>query len=375
MLQSAAGGPARVVHIRSNLLLFHLSCSAACDGQAPGRVFVRDLSRSLVRQALFVVAMALAPAGCGTNPTTPTPPGPPTLTCPEDIEATAENGIAAVISFNLPPVQGGQPPLSLTCHPSSGFPFPVGDSTVTCTVTDASQRSASCRFRVRVVPAAGLSRTRFLAFGDSITEGKIAPAWNLLSMVGPGFSYPAQLRDILSARYPSQEIVVINEGVGGDTTNDGRERLPGTLAAHASDVDVMLLLMGVNAINVIPRSTQIANLRFMIRAAQDAGLDVLIATLTPISDERAARSPSTPGLILDLNEGIRQLAAQEGIAPAVDLFEAFEGRPELLSADGLHPSEEGYRVIALTFADEITRRWETGRSPSTVTRVGASRRR
>ena len=321
------------------------------------------------------VAALVALAACGGSPSGPTPPpsGPPTLTCPADIEETADNGLSTAVTFNLPPVRGGTPPLRLSCSPVSGFVFPVGDSTVTCTVTDADQRRASCQFRVSVVSGLMLARTRFLAFGDSITEGKISTAWMTLTLVGPGFSYPAQLHQILTERYPAEEIVVINEGVGGETTNGGRDRLPGTIAAHPAEV--LLLLEGVNAINVIPESTQLANLRTMIRTAQDNGLDVLLATLTPISEERAARSPTMPQRIRDLNAGIRALAVQEGVGPAVDLYDAFEGRPELLSPDGLHPNEEGYVVIAGTFADEIERRWERGGASSGSASARADSRR
>lgn len=311
-----------------------------------------------------VLCLLLGGWGCGSSPAGPTPSGPPTLTCPADLEATADNGVSAEVTFGLPPIQGGTPPLLLTCNPASGFAFPVGTSTVTCTVTDADQRAATCQFRVRVISGLGLSRTSFLAFGDSITEGKIATSWTALTLVGPGFSYPAQLLQMLTARYPAEEIEVVNEGIGGETTNEGLERLPGTLAEYPT-ADVMLLLEGVNAINVIDQDRQLSNLRAMIRLAQDAGLDVLIATLTPVSEERAARSPTMPQRIRDLNADIRTLAVQEGIGPAVDLHAAFEGRPELLSADGLHPSEEGYQVIAGTFADEIERRWETTGSPLT----------
>lgn len=344
----------------------------------PGDVHSRPVIH-LVRMSVFpawrdraaATVLCLALAGCGGNPATPTPPGPPALTCPADIEATADDGVSSAVTYSLPPVQGGTPPLTLACSPATGFAFPVGSSTVTCTVTDADGRAATCQFRVRVVSGLGLSRTSFLAFGDSITEGKIATTWNALTLVGPGFSYPAQLLQVLTERYPAENIVVVNEGVGGETTNGGLERLPDTLGQHPT-ADVMLLLEGVNAINVIPEDRQLSNLRAMIRMAQDAGLDVLIATLTPISDERADRSPTMPQRIRDLNAGIRSLAVQEGIGPAVDLYGAFEGRPSLLSADGLHPSEEGYRVIAETFADEIEQRWETtgGGSQSALSRAG-----
>jgi len=363
MLCFSSPGPGRAPFPARCLFLVRMSVIIPWSVRAAARPSPARATGGTPSATAAAILLAIL-SGCGNGPTMPSPQGPPTLTCPGDIDATAANGIATAVTFDLPPIQGGTPPLTLSCSPASGFVFPVGNSTVTCTVTDADQRAATCQFRVRVVSGLTLSRTRFLAFGDSITEGKIATSWDTLTLVGPGFSYPAQLLQVLTERYPAEEIEVINEGLGGETTNGGLRRLPGTLAEHSS-AHVMLLLEGVNAINVIPRSTQLANLRSMVRLARDAGLDVLIATLTPVSDEESERAQR----IRDLNEGIRAMAVQEGIGPAVDLYAAFDGQPSLLSADGLHPSEEGYRVIAETFADEITRRWEAS-GASTMTAAG-----
>jgi hypothetical protein len=52
------------------------------------------------------------------------------------------------------------------------------------------------------------------------------------------------------------------------------------------------------------------------------------------------------------NDAIRRVAAHCGI-PVADLFTTFQGRPELLFPDGVHPNQQGHQVIADLFLDKI----------------------
>ena len=307
------------------------------------------VQRRFVRAFLAATGLLLLVA-CGSSPPAPTPVL--SITCPGDVEVLAPDADATDVTFPLATVAGGAPPLSLTCAPPSGSEFPVGTTSVTCTVRDSEQRASSCQFRVSVSAPPRLSQTRFLAFGDSLTRGTLSRTLFAL-LVGPSHSYPARLSGLLADRYTADEIVVINEGWPGEDTDEGRLRLPDVLDAY--DADVLLLLEGINDILVIPQETQLNNLRRMVLSAQSRGMDVLIATLTPV---KSPRGPLTQAAVVDLNEGIVELADEEGLAPVVDLYEAFEGRPQLLGNDGLHPTAEGYLVIAQTFADEIQRRFE-----------------
>jgi lysophospholipase L1-like esterase len=275
------------------------------------------------------------------------------------VNAVASDAVATEVTFPAPTFGGGTPPLTLTCVPATGGSFAVGATTVTCTVRDSRQQAASCQFRVNVTAPPRLSQTRFLAFGDSITRGTLSRTL-FPSLVGPAHSYPARLSQLLAERYTADEIVVINEGWPGENTIEGRLRLPDTIDGY--DPDVLLLLEGVNDIGFISTETQLGNLRTMILTAQSRRLEVLLATLTPV---KSPRSSTTQAAIVELNEGIVDLAEEEGVAPVVDLYKAFDGRPNLLGNDGLHPTEEGYRVIAQAFAEEIERRFQ--RAPETPT--------
>jgi hypothetical protein len=77
----------------------------------------------------------------------------PTLTCPADI-TTSENppgSGGAVVSYSAPTVSDNCPGVGTpTCNPPSGSTFPLGATMVTCTVSDASNNTASCTFTVTV---------------------------------------------------------------------------------------------------------------------------------------------------------------------------------------------------------------------------------
>jgi Fibronectin type III domain/HYR domain len=83
-----------------------------------------------------------ATASCSTAVVVNGPPPPPTITCPQP-KATSTDGQAVPLTF-APTVSGGVDPLNVSCTPPSGSLFPVGTTTLTCTVTDALGRKASC---------------------------------------------------------------------------------------------------------------------------------------------------------------------------------------------------------------------------------------
>ena len=107
---------------------------------------------------------------------------------------------------------------------------------------------ASCSFPVIVRGASQtIAKTKFMAFGDSITDGAVSLA--PLVMLGPPDTYPFKLEQMLRQSYPTQEIIVENEGKGGERTNQGVLRLPGLLDAKRPEV--LLLLEGVNAVRAL----------------------------------------------------------------------------------------------------------------------------
>ena len=78
---------------------------------------------------------------------------PPTITCPANItQSNDPDQCGAVVNYPPPTVSDNCPGVGVPgCAPASGSFFPVGSTTVTCTVADAVGNTASCTFTITVV--------------------------------------------------------------------------------------------------------------------------------------------------------------------------------------------------------------------------------
>jgi lysophospholipase L1-like esterase len=291
-------------------------------------------------------------AACGGGGSAGPGPDPAlSLTCPADLQVAKHAGMPATATFDTPPAQGGRQPVNVTCAPASGGEFPIGSTPVSCTATDAAARTASCSFSVIVEGIPQLARTKFLAFGDSITEGTTSPAPTLLVLSAED-AYPLKLQRMLGERYQDQTIVVINSGKAGEKIDDGRSRLSGVL--NAKEPEVLLLLHGANDLNTRKGdaiSTIIHGLEDMISKAKRRGIAVFLATFPP--QNPAGSRGNGANYVPELNRKIRALAADEG-AVLVDLYAGFGGTwVGYIGVDGLHPTPQGYDRMAEIFRDKI----------------------
>jgi lysophospholipase L1-like esterase len=277
------------------------------------------------------------------------------LSCPARVDGETAEAAGVSLQFQVTP-QGGRPPATVVCTPASGSTFPIGATPVACTATDAASQNAECSFPVNVMRIPTLAWTRFLAFGDSITEGVTSPAANVLRRVGLPDAYPGQLEQMLAARYKAQTITVLNRGIAGERLAQGVERLPGVLDEDRPEV--LLLLEGVNNIRNVPTQELAGDLDEMVRAGRRRNVQVLLATLLPISDDREEGRPGTQQAIEDLNDEIFDIARKNRIGPAVDPFSVFAGMPSLIGMDGLHPTPAGYTQLAQVFFDRIREQFE-----------------
>jgi lysophospholipase L1-like esterase len=293
-------------------------------------------------------------AACGGSSSGPSPL-PFSLACPSRVDGATTDGAGVAVQFQVT-AQGGRPPATVTCTPASGSTFPIGPTTVSCTATDAAAQTAECSFPVNVTRIPTLAWTRFLASGDSITEGVTSQAPSVLRRLGLPDAYPGQLEPMLAARYSAQTITVVNRGVAGERLAQGVDRLPGVLDEERPEV--LLLLEGVNNIRNVPTQELAGDLDEMVRAARRRNVQVLLATLLPISDEYEAGHPGTQQAIEDLNEEIVDIARKNRIGAPVDLFFVFSGAPSLIGVDGLHPTPAGYMRMAEVFFDAIRDRYE-----------------
>jgi lysophospholipase L1-like esterase/predicted small lipoprotein YifL len=325
-------------------------------------------SPSRIAQGATVITL-LVIAACGHNGPTPLPDA-PSIACPANVTVSGVVGGAQAVSYPAATVTGGTQPVSVTCSPGSGTTFSLGATTISCTATDASARNAQCTFTVTLTPALRLAITKFMAFGDSFTEGEDGRSLRLVPhFIDRSGTYPFLLEGMLNNEYAGQGIEVLNEGQSGEFIDKGRQRLPGALAAQHPQA--LLLLDGYNDLlffcaaarpqdaassNCAQATTDVVSgYRKMIQSAKSAGVAYVFAsTLTPSgpyipgpsvkNDRRIALSA-----IVATNTKLVPMVRAEG-AILVDSFAAFVGHEaEYVADDGLHPRRAGYQALAETF--------------------------
>lgn len=322
-----------------------------------------------VTGALFLACLSVA---CGDSPITPTLG--PKMTCPAPITQASPLGARVSVVYPLPTVTGGTPPLvGPTCAPGTGSSFPVGVTTVTCTVTDAVARGDLCSFTVAVTTPPRLVVTRFFAFGDSMTYGEdgrnsITSASSPRQSIHPLVRfdapdrYPEALQAELAARYTLQSVRVDNDGLPDEEVLGANTfaRFDGLVVTGSHDA--ALIMEGANdlagvADGLTTYAAIAAGLGRMIDDARAHGLRPLLATIPP-ENPAGSRGSKTAALVPAFNDQVRLLAASRGV-PLVDVFQAFNGNLSLVGADGLHPTAAGYHLVADTFFNTIVQTLET----------------
>lgn len=199
-----------------------------------------------------------------------------------------------------------------------------------------------------------LAQTGFLAFGDSITEGRGDDPTRTEK------GYPPRLQTLLVGA--GVQATVENAGKGGESTVEGLTRLDTVLAGIGTATDVMILMEGTNDLrDGISVETTRRNLTEMARKAQLKGLTVVHATLIP-------RLPTAPidgdnVTNLTLNEHVRDMAGRNSRTLA-DPFEVFSTLANLFTTyysaerpDPVgHPNAAGYDRLAQLLFDVLRNR-------------------
>jgi len=202
-----------------------------------------------------------------------------------------------------------------------------------------------------------ISRTRFLAFGDSITAGEVTSPVGATGGVGklvvvPTASYPTVLQSRLAATYTAQatSISVTNSGVSNEPILDGVPRFNEVFPS--SRAEVVLLQDGVNGLNFVGPDTSTGLMRIMVQQAKNGSAKVFVGSMIPTVPGRP-RATVSPAALVTYNGVLQIMCRQEGVT-YVDLYDAMlADASTLIGADGLHPTEAGYRRIADLFFSAI----------------------
>lgn len=167
---------------------------------------------------------------------------------------------------------------------------------------------------------------KIVCLGDSITYG-----WPW----GPEVSWTTMLENVIAGR-------VINRGIPGDTTTQMLERFD--KAVLKADPTHLIIMGGINDIVWQESFDRIVwNLRSMAEKAAQHNIKVVFGMPTAVDDEYIEL------LTQRIRDWIKEYSAQQDI-PVIDFDQAFYDhdrniKTELLSADGAHPTKEGYQAM------------------------------
>jgi acyl-CoA thioesterase I len=155
-----------------------------------------------------------------------------------------------------------------------------------------------------------------VAFGDSLTAGVGGTA---------NENYPELLAQFIGCR-------VINEGISGEESSEGRARLPLVLEQHAPDL-VILCHGGNDMLHQRSEAAVRDNLSAMIAMVKTSGADVMLVGVPK------------PGLLLRVHRLYKELADANDIPLEADvLHDVLSTRS--LKSDQIHPNAAGYRRMA-----------------------------
>lgn len=165
-----------------------------------------------------------------------------------------------------------------------------------------------------------------VCFGDSITAGY---------GVEPSHTYPDYLQAALNAR--GYHYRVVNQGVSGNTTKDGLDRVQDVIHLHPAAVIVEF--GGNDGLRGLPVSATEQNLDQIVQQLRQAHIQVLLA-----------------GITLPPNYGGDYIRQFQAIFPAVAMkyhvdlapmiYNNVYNVPGAIQDDGVHPTAAGAKLIA-----------------------------
>lgn len=287
----------------------------------------------------------------GGRPSIIIPPGALAVSDPADLKVPAGSDLA--ISFLLPQQTIHQ----LSQHSSADqISYTAPGNVVGAKSFDESTEIRSWPFLKGVDVLAPATAASVVAFGDSITDGAyVAPGSNM--------RWPDELARRLLANPRTQNLGVLNEGIGGNRIlhdNTG----PSALARFDRDViaqagvKYVIILEAINDIghaydaarpyDVVSAEDLIGGYVQMIERAHMHGIKVYLATLTPYTGAKYM-SPAGEEVRQAVNNWIRTTTQADGV---IDFDKATRDPanpasflPAYDHGDHLHPSDPGYKAM------------------------------
>ena len=179
---------------------------------------------------------------------------------------------------------------------------------------------------VAALSANAVQAATILIFGDSISA-----AYGIQREQG----WVALLERRLASHGP--QFRVVNASMSGETTGGGLARLPKALANH--DPDLLIIELGGNdGLRGYPVANIRRNLAQMIEAADPRQRGVLLVPMQIPPNYGHRYTQAFRDLFTDLS-------ASYDVTLADDFIESVALQPELMQADGIHPTAAGQPLL------------------------------
>ncbi|SFS09897.1 acyl-CoA thioesterase-1 [Granulicella pectinivorans] len=214
-----------------------------------------------------------------------------------------------------------------------------------CRADKASQAASELDARVSVrqpaatepsaePPAAADNRPLIVCFGDSLTAGYGED---------PGASYPDYLQKDLDAE--GYRYRVVNEGVSGNTSKDGVERLAGIVAMKPAVVVVEF--GGNDGLRGLKTETTRDNLAKILSGLKAAGTKVVIAGISLPPDYG-------PDYVKAFTANYSSLGKQFNLPVLPFLLQNVYGVEGMMQGDRTHATARGNEVVAKNVLPYVT---------------------
>lgn len=190
-----------------------------------------------------------------------------------------------------------------------------------------------------------------LFFGDSITYGEYDGVFG-------GWVDILKRYALQKFHEGSNEVIIYNLGIGGETTDGLIKRIPHELSArNSAEGNIVFMAYGANDL-AIKEGTQMvapahfkANIQSAIQSAKQFTNDVYLVSILPFSKnvdgvQVASGKLRTNDEVMIYNKILQDIALENSFI-YIDFYTAFlEDKEILLSQDGVHPNEKGYGMMA-----------------------------
>jgi len=190
-----------------------------------------------------------------------------------------------------------------------------------------------------------------LFFGDSITYGEYDGVFG-------GWVDILKRYALQKYNEGSNELILFNLGIGGETTEGLVTRIPHEMKARNSAAgNIVFISYGANDLAVKDENQMVNQSQFKVNietAIQDAKLyskDIYLISILPISENIDSKVSPTGKIrtnedVLIYNQILKNIATENSLN-YIDFHSAFlQDKEILLSKDGVHPNEKGYGMMA-----------------------------